>query len=353
MMVITRENKDMDDLLMLRELSDNPELYMDDADRELLQSNIDLLDVSKANSITIYGSDIQKNMAELSEMMIKNIGETNVDEISDTIDKTIEYLSETDDEEEKKSFLPWKKKSKSLTIQNKYDVISQNVEKIESSLEAHQVRLMKDTAMLDQIYKMNQEYFKQVNMKIVAAKDKLEQIKAGHFPADCADIIPDITDRLERKILELETTRTISLQQAPQIRMLQANAATMADKLQSTLYTVIPLWKNQIVIAFGTEHTRAAIAADKKLTDMSNQLLIKNAQNLKMLTVETQKARDDNHIDPKALGEANRILIESLDDITKVQQEGKLKRYKAEQELSRIDEEMKGRLFLASTDSTN
>ncbi len=341
----------MDDLALLRELSDNPELYMEDDDRELLQSNMELLDVSKANSITLYGSDIQKKMAELSEMMIKSIGETNVDEVSETIDQTVEYLADTDDTKEKKSFLPWKKKTKSLTIQNKYDVISKNVDKIETSLEAHQVRLMKDTAMLDQIYKMNQEYFKQVNFKIAAAKDKLEQIRSGNYPEDCADIIPDITERLERKILELETTRTISLQQAPQIRMLQANAAAMADKLQSTLYTVIPLWKNQIVIAFGTEHTRAAIATDKKLTDMSNQLLIKNAQNLKMLTVETKRARDDNNIDPKALGEANKILIESLDDISKIQQEGKLKRYKAEQELARIDEEMKGRLYLASTNN--
>ena len=328
----------MDDLTLLRQLSDNPEFYLEDEDREALQSNKELLDLSKANSITLYGTDIQKNMAELSEMMIKNIGSTNVDEISDTIDRTVEYLSETDEPEEKKSFfpLPWKKKSSPLTLQNKYDVISRNVEKIESSLEAHQIRLMK-------------EYFKQVNLKIAAAKDKLEQIRGGDYPEDCADIIPEITDRLERKILELETTRTISLQQAPQIRMLQANAVAMADKLQSTLYTVIPLWKNQIVIAFGTEHTRAAIAADKKLTDMSNQLLIKNAQNLKMLTVETQKARNENNLDPKALGEANRILIESLDDISRIQQEGKLKRYKAEQELARIDEEMKGRLYLAST----
>ena len=341
----------MDDLALLRSLSENPEFYMDDEDRELLQTNKELLDISKANSITVYGSDIQKKMAELSEIMIKSVGETNVDEITETIDQTVTYLSETDDANEKKSILTWKKKSKTLTLQNKYDVISKNVEKIESSLEAHQVQLMKDTAMLDQIYKMNQEYFRLVNLKIAAAKDKLEQITEGNYPEDCADIIPEITDRLERKILELETTRTISLQQAPQIRMLQANAAAMADKLQSTLYTVIPLWKNQIVIAFGTEHTRAAIAADKKLTDMSNQLLIKNAQNLKMLTVETQKARDDNNIDPKALGEANRILIESLDDITKIQQEGKLKRYKAEQELAKIDEEMKGRLYLASTES--
>ena len=340
----------MDDLTLLRQLTDNPEFYLEDEDRNMLQSNMELIDLSKVNSITIYGSDIQKKMAELSEMMIKNIEETNVDEISDTIDSTVKYLAETDDQEEERSFLPWKrKKSNSLNLQNKYDMISKNVEKIETSLEAHQIRLMKDTAMLDQIYKMNQEYFKQVNLKIAAAKDKIEQIKEGNYPEECADIIPDIIDRLERKILELETTRTIALQQAPQIRMLQANAVAMADKLQSTLYTVIPLWKNQIVIAFGTEHTRAAIRADKKLTDMSNQLLIKNAQNLKMLTVETQKARVENNIDPKALGEANRILIESLDDITKIQQEGKLKRYKAEQELARIDEEMKGRLYLAST----
>ena len=342
----------MDDLTLLRELTENPELYLEDEDREILESNKELIDVSKANSITMYGTDIQKNMAELSEMMMKNIGETNVDEISDTIDQTVAYLAETDDEKvEEKSFLPWKKKNKALTLQNKYDMISQNVEKIESSLEAHQVRLMKDTAMLDQIYKMNQEYFKQVNLKIAAATDKLEQLKEGKYPSDCVDIIPEVIDRLERKILELEVTRTISLQQAPQIRMLQANAAAMADKLQSTLYTVIPLWKNQIVIAFGTEHTRAAIAADKKLTDMSNQLLVKNAQNLKMLTVETQKARDENNIDPKALGEANRILIESLDDITKIQQEGKLKRYQAEQELAKIDEEMKGKLYLTSLES--
>ena len=348
----------MDDISLLRELSDNPEIYLEDEDRELFQKNIELLDISQANNITLYGSDIQKKMAELSEMMIKSIGETNVDEISETIDQTVEYLSESNENDESKSLLPklsakfsWKKKTKLLTLQNKYDVITQNVEKIESSLESHQVRLMKDTAMLDQIYKMNQEYFRLVNLKIAAAKDKLEHIRAGDYPAECADIIPDIIDRLERKILELETTKTISLQQAPQIRMLQANAAAMADKLQSTLYTVIPLWKNQIVIAFGTEHTRAAIEADKKLTDMSNQLLIKNAQNLKMLTVETQKARDDNNIDPKALGEANRILIESLDEITRIQQEGKLKRYQAEQELSRIDDEMKGRLYLASNGS--
>lgn len=335
----------MDDLAKLRELSDNPELYLDDEDKELIHSNMELLDISKANSITVYGSDIQKNMAELSEMMMKSIGETNVDEITDTIDQTVAYLTETDEKYDEKRVFPWKKKSKSLTIQNKYDTVSKNVEKIESSLQAHQIRLMKDTAMLDQIYKMNQEYFKQINLKIAAAKERQEQLKRGEYPSDCADILPDIIDRLERKIIELETTRTIALQQAPQIRMLQANAATMADKLQSTLYTVIPLWKNQIVIAFGTEHTRAAIATDKKLTDMSNQLIIKNAVNLKMLTVETQKARDDNNIDPKALGEANRILIESLDDITRIQQEGKLKRYKAEQELSRIDEEMKGKLM--------
>ena len=341
----------MDDLSLLSRLTDNPELYLGDEDREKLSENLLLLDIKNSNSITVYGADIQKKMAELSEMMIKGVGENNVDEISDTIDKTVEYLSQTDtseDEKEERSIFPWKKKSKELNLKNKYDVISQNVEKIERSLEAHQLRLMKDTAMLDQIYNMNQEYFKQVDLKIAAAKNKMEKLKAGEDIEDCKDILPEVIDRLDRKIMELEITRTIALQQAPQIRMLQANAAAMADKLQSTLYTVIPLWKNQIVIAFGAEHTRAAMAADKKLTDMSNQLLIKNAQNLKMLTAETQRAMDDNRINPKALGEANRILIESLDDITKIQQEGKLKRYEAEQELTRIDTEMKDRLYLAS-----
>ena len=220
----------MDDLTLLRELSENPELYMEEEDREILQSNIALIDVSSANSITVYGSDVQKKMAELSEMMIKSIGETNIDEIGEIIDQTISYLAELDDSDEDKdngilSVFSFKKKSRSLTLQNIYDIVSQNVEKIEKSLEAHMVRLMKDTAMLDQIYKMNQEYFRLINLKIAAAKDKLEQIRAGQYPAECADIIPDIIDRLERKIIELETTRTISLQMAPQIRMLQVNAS--------------------------------------------------------------------------------------------------------------------------------
>lgn len=340
----------MDDLTFLSNITDKPELYLADEDKEKLSANLELLDIRNANSITVYGADIQKKMAELSEMMIKSVGETNVDEISDTIDKTVEYLSQTEGNEEKgeRSIFPWKKKSTELNLKNKYDMVSKNVEKIEKSLEAHQLRLMKDTAMLNQIYNMNQEYFKQVDLKIAAARNKLEKIQAGEKLEACEDIRPEIIERLERKIMELEITRTIALQQAPQIRMLQANAAAMADKLQSTLYTVIPLWKNQIVIAFGAEHTRAAMATDKKLTDMSNQLLIKNAQNLKMLTVETQRAMDDNRIDPKALGEANRILIESFDDITKIQQEGKLKRYEAEKELTRIDTEMKERLYLAS-----
>lgn len=341
----------MDDLTALSNITDTPELYLADEDKEKFSANLELLDIKNANSITIYGADIQKKMAELSEMMIKSVGETNVDEISDTIDKTVEYLSLTEENEnvkKERSIFPWKKKSSELEIKNKYDLVSKNVEKIEKSLESHQLRLMKDTAMLNQIYNMNQEYFKQVELKIAAAKNKLKKLQAGEEMEACEDIRPEIIERLERKIMELEITRTIALQQAPQIRMLQANAAAMADKLQSTLYTVIPLWKNQIVIAFGAEHTRAAMAADKKLTDMSNQLLIKNAQNLKMLTVETQRAMDDNRIDPKALGEANRILIESLDDITKIQQEGKLKRYEVEQELTRIDTEMKDRLYLAS-----
>lgn len=341
----------MDSSGYLQVLADNPELFLDEKDLPLIQDNKAMLDETMSNSITLYGTDIQKKMAELSQMMINNLAEAKVGEISEVIDQTIGYLSSVDEEEEDKKILFWKKKAKSVSLENKYDTISANVDKIENILEQHQVRLIKDCALLDQVYNMNQEYYKQVNIKIAAAKEKIKELELKLTDPDSDVFLRDIIDRIERKIGELEVSRTISLQQAPQIRLLQSNSSAMADKLQSTLYNVIPLWKNQIVLAFGAEHTREAIKADKQLTDMTNKLLIKNAQNLKMVSIETQRARNDNNIDVKALEQTNKILLESLDEIARIQEEGRVKRNQAELELVRIDEEMKTGLMVAASRS--
>lgn len=340
----------MEDNGYLQILADNPELYLEEMDYPAICEQKDAIDINNSNSITVFGTDIQKKMSDLSEMMIKNIGDSSIDEVGDLIDQTVGYLSTVDDEEEDKKILFWKKKSKSLSVKTKYDTIYSNVEKVQESLQNHQVQLMKECAMLDQVYNMNKDYYKQVNIRIAAVKDKIKEIQSGKYN-DMADGLAsnwseEIIERLERKVEELEVSRTISLQQAPQIRMLQANQATMADKLQSTLYNVIPLWKNQIVLAFGAEHTRQAIAADKKLTDMTNHLLIKNAENLKMVTTETMKARNENTIDVNALAKTNKILLESLDEISRIREEGKIKRSNAELELVRIDEEMKTGLMM-------
>lgn len=337
----------MDTTGYLRVLADNPELYLDESDLPSVIETKNEIDITKTNSITLFGADIQKNMSELSQMMLQNLGASDVDEIGSVIEQTVGYLNTIDDVEEDKKILFWKKKAKGMTIQSRYDQVASNVDTVQKTLEKHQVRLLKDCALLDQVYSMNQEYYKQINIRIAAAKDKLSDIETGVLPIE-TEWRGDIIDRLERKIEELEVTRTIALQQAPQIRMLQSNSAAMADKLQSTLYTVIPLWKNQIVLALGAEHTRQAISADKQLTDMTNQLLVKNAENLKMVSVETQKARNENKIDVKALEKTNQILLESLDEITRIQAEGKAKRSEAELELVKIDEQMKTGLMMLS-----
>jgi len=321
-------------------LAENPEFYLEEEDLPQVQESKKQINVSKTNSITLFGTDIQSKMADLSQMMLQNLGEADVDEINSVIEQTVGYLNTLEEVEEDKKILFWKRKAKGLSIQSRYDQVAQNVEMVQQILEKHQVRLLKDCAMLDQIYAMNQEYFKQLNIRIAAAKDKVSDIKLGVESVDSERKF-EVIDRLERKIEELEVSRTISLQQAPQIRMLQMNSATMADKLQSTVYTVIPLWKNQIVLALGAEHTRQAINADKQLTDMTNHLLVKNAENLKMVSIETQKARNENTIDVKALEKTNQILLDSLDEITRIQEEGRIKRSTAELELVRIDEEMK------------
>ena len=339
----------------LRVIADNPNLDLEPEDFKNIETSLAQLDVSNVNSITQYGVDIQKKMSELSQVMIDNLNGSNVDQVDDVLRETISYLCDIDTEEtEDKKILFWKKKSSPTAIRKKYDVAAENVDKIADTLEKHQVRLIRDCALLDQVYNMNREYYKQVGAKIAALRLKTDEVRqqvaemqAGAFDESWMN---NIVDRLERKANELELSRTIALQQAPQIRMLQANFAVMADKLQSTLYNTIPLWKNQIVLALGAEHARQAIQTDKTVSDMTNRLLIRNAENLKMVTAETQRASGSNVVDVSTLSETNRILIESLDEVVRIQSENRTKREAVERELHRIDDEMKYGLLLEKKD---
>lgn len=335
------------EMMYMRVVADNPTLDLSTEDFPAIERSIKELDVNNVNSITQYGVDIQKKMSELSQVMIDNLNNSSVDQVDDVLKQTISYLCDIDtDDDDDKKILFWKKKNSSVAIRKKYDIASKNVDEIASTLEAHQTRLLRDCALLDQVYNMNREYYHQVGAKIAALKLKVEEIRAqiaGSMTENAFDEswLNNIVERLERKTAELELSRTIALQQAPQIRMLQSNFAVMADKLQSTLYNTIPLWKNQIVLALGAEHARQAVQTDRTIADMTNSLLIRNAENLKMVTAETQRASGTATVDMSTLAETNRILIESLDEVVRIQSENRSRREEVEKELSRIDSEMK------------
>ena len=314
--------------------------------------NINMFD---ATAIISFGADTQKKLSDLSGSMLGSLNTQDIDDIGETLDETIGYLRCIEEEENKFTFF---KRAKAESMRNRYREAEKNVEKISNTLQEHQVRLMKDCAMLDQMYHMNTVYFRELNVKIAAGKRKLEQCQLSDLPAleqkaiqsglaqdaqACTDLKNQM-DRLEKKIYELELTRSISLQSAPQIRLIQSNEATMAEKIQSTLLNTIPLWKNQIVLALGMEHTKQAVQAEEQISAMTNKLLIKNAETLKMSSAQVMQAANRGFVDTATLETTNRLLIESLDEVARIQQEGRTSRSTAELELVRIDEQMKQRL---------
>ncbi len=320
--------------------SDVPESRLPEIEQGLAE-----LDVSNIGSITSFGSDTQKHMAELSQMVINNLNSSTVNDIDELMQKTIETLVDINDNppENTPSILFWKKRNRSVAVRKQYDEASRNVDRIAEVLEDHQVRLLRDCALLNQLFSLNEEYYQDAAVKIAAVKLKADELRA-EAPDDDGAVEDSwrntIIDRLERRATELATTRVISRQQSAQIRMLQANFAMIADKLQSALYTTIPLWKSQIVLALGAEHARAALQTDRSVNEMTNRLLVQNAENLKNVTVETQKAYGENSIRPETLAEMNRSLIESFDEVMRIQNENRIKRESVEKELSRIDREL-------------
>lgn len=319
------------------------------------------IDLRSSNAILQYGAGAQKKIADFSESALENVKTKDLGEVGDMLAGVVTELKSFDEEEEEKGIFGFFKKggNKLANMKAKYDKAEVNVNRICDALEGHQIQLMKDIAMLDKMYELNTTYFKKLSMYIAAGKKKLQDVATTELPeleakaarsglpedAQAVNDLNALCNRFEKKIHDLELTRTISLQMAPQIRLVQSNDTVMSEKIQSTLVNTIPLWKSQMVLAIGVENSSRAAKAQREVTDMTNELLRKNAEKLKLATVETAKESERGIVDIETLKATNESLISTLDEVMKIQQEGKEKRRTAEAELNRIENELKQKLL--------
>ena len=318
------------------------------------------IDVENTAQILQYGAATQKKMADFSDAALANVRTQDLGEVGDLIVNVVGELKGFDAEEEKGFFGFFRKQANKLeTMKNKYAKAEDNVEKISDALQQHQVRLLKDSAVLDKMYDQNLAYFKELTMYILAGKQKLQEVQNGKLKeleataqvsglAEDAQTARDLADkcsRFEKKIHDLELTRAISIQTAPQIRMIQNNDNVMVEKIQTTLMNTIPLWKNQMVLALGIAHSTEAAQAQRQVTDITNALLKQNAETLHMASVETAKEAERGIVDIETLKQTNAKLIQTLDDVMKIQADGRAKRLAAEAEMAKMENDLKGKLL--------
>ena len=319
------------------------------------------IDINNSSVVLQYGAAAQKKIASFSDSALENVRTKDLGVVGDQIVDLVTELKGFDIEEESKGlFSIFKRQSNKLTsIKAKYDKAEVNVNKIQESLENHQVQLMKDIVVLDKLYDMNLSYHKELTMYIIAGKKKLQQERATTLEelkakahktglaedAQAANDFAQKCDSFEKKLHDLELTRMVSVQMGPQIRLVQNNDKIMADKIQSTIVNTIPLWKSQMVLAMGLSHSSDAVRAQREVTNMTNELLRKNAEVLKMSTTETAKEAERGIVDIETLKATNQSLISTLDEVVKIQEEGKQKRRLAEEELGKIEGELKQKLL--------
>lgn len=318
------------------------------------------IDIENTAQILQYGAGTQKKMADFSDAALANVRTQDLSEVGDLLTGVVAELKSIDAEEEKGIFSFFKKQANKLELmKTKYDKAEVTVGKITDSLQQHQVRLLKDSAVLDQMYNQNLAYFKELSMYILAGKQKLQEVREGKLaelqqtaqltglPEDvqAARDLADKCERFEKKIYDLELTRTIAMQTAPQIRMIQSNDNVMVEKIQTTLVNTIPLWKNQMVISLGIAHATDAAKAQRQVTDVTNQLLTQNAQKLHMASVETAKESNRGIVDIETLKKTNAELISTLDDVIRIQKEGRVQRLAAEGEMAKMEAELKSKLL--------
>lgn len=329
-------------------------------EQKMVNDFVAKIDIENTNQILQYGAGTQKKMADFSDTALENVKTQDLGEIGELISNVVGELKDFDVQEEGKFFGFFRKQtSKIENLKNKYDKAQANVEKITDSLQQHQVRLMKDSAMLDKMYEQNLNYFKELTMYILAGKKKLEETRNGKLAemknkaalsglpedAQAARDLDEKCSRFEKKLHDLELTRTIAMQTAPQIRLIQNNDTVMVEKIQTTIVNTIPLWKSQMVLALGIAHSAEAAQAQRQVTDITNELLRKNAETLHMATVETAKESERGIVDLETLQKTNADLIQTLDDVMRIQMEGRQKRQAAEMEMHRMEEELKRKLL--------
>lgn len=336
-------------------------------DQATVEKFMSQIDIKDSQFVLQYGAAAQKNVADFSEGALASVKTKDMGEIGSMLTGVVTELKGFSVEEQKGGFLGlFKKGGNQLTsLKAKYDKAEVNVNKISKAMEGHQQILLKDVAMLDKMYEENLEYFKQLSLYIIAGKKKIEEAKTKELPtllakADETGLQEDsqaardyasMIERFEKKIYDLELTRNISMQMAPQIRLIQSNDTVMAEKIQSTLVNTIPLWKSQMVIAIGLDHSQDAARAQREVTDMTNELLRKNAEALKTATIESAKESERGIVDIETLTTTNQMLIETFDEVMQIQADGRAKRQAAETELARIETEMKDKILQISRES--
>lgn len=318
------------------------------------------IDLTNSSVILQYGAGTQKKMADFSETALENVKTKDLGEIGELLTGVVKELKDFDEDEEKGFLGIFKKTSNKINaMKAKYAKAETNINQICKVLENHQVQLLKDIAILDKMYAVNLTYFKELSMYILAGKKKLGATRAAELPsllskaqqsglpedAQAARDMDSMCNRFEKKIHDLELTRTVSIQTAPQIRLVQGNDTLMVEKIQSTIVNTIPLWKSQMVLALGVEHSAQAAAAQREVTDMTNELLKKNAEKLKMATIDTAKESERGIVDIETLKMTNESLISTLDEVMHIQQDGRQKRQEAEKEMQRLEGELKQKLL--------
>ncbi|MBQ6493559.1 MAG: toxic anion resistance protein [Erysipelotrichaceae bacterium] len=319
------------------------------------------IDINETNTILQYGATAQNKVADFSDTALKNVKTKDIDTVGDTLLELVAQLKNFDVDDKNDNFFQklFKKGANSISdVKAKYDSANANVDKIVKILENHQIVLMKDINLLDQLYEKNLVNFKELTMYILAGYKKLAEVKANDLPAalkkaeesglpedaQAANDLSEAITRFEKKLHDLELTRMVSIQMAPQIRLVQNNDTLMTEKIQSTLVNTIPLWKSQMLIALGIAHSKEAVKAQNEVSEMTNKMLKQNAENLKMATIETAKESERGIVDIQTLTETNKKLIETLEEVKRIQTEGREKRLAAQTELRRIETELQREL---------
>lgn len=333
---------------------------LSEEEKRIVDSFAQQIDLSNSNMILQYGAGAQKKLADFSGLALENVKTKELGEIGELLSGVVKELKEFGEEEEKGFFGIFKKTSNKIqNMKNQYAKAEANVNRIVEALESHQIQLLKDVAILDKMYEMNLTYFKELTMYILAGKKKLEEVREKELPelvkkaeasgyaedAQAARDLEGMCNRFEKKLHDLDLTRTVSMQTAPQIRLIQGNDTQMAEKIQSTIVNTIPLWKSQMVLALGIEHSARAAEAQREVTDMTNTLLRENAEKLKIATVDAAKEMERGVVDIETLKSTNQTLISTLDEVMNIQKEGRNRRAAAEMELAAIENDLKQKLL--------